>query len=139
MRTGKTMGLRLGSSMLSSCETDCCAQYRIAMLAAGFGTPIVLTVLGYVPFVSGLLTKLRPYLVWPSTIGTYQVRPLPFLLGNAPTVGQSLYVAMFALLNVILTAVNFHSRQPNAWYSSTWRYAASGVPLSLLGLHRDSC
>lgn len=91
------------------------------MLVTGFGTPIVLTMLGYTPFISGLFRKLKPYLVWPSTIGTYQVRPLPYLLGNAPTVGQSLYIIMFVILNIILTAVNYQSRQPIAWYSNRWR------------------
>src|ERR1051326_517367 len=65
----------------------------IAMLLVGFATPIVLTWLGYLPFLSELLRKLKPYLVWPSVVGTYQVRPLPFFLGNAPTVGQAQYAA----------------------------------------------
>ncbi|KAF2452346.1 ferric reductase like transmembrane component-domain-containing protein [Lineolata rhizophorae] len=110
-------------NVLTSVQTETAREngYGIAMLVTGFGTPIVLTMLGYMPFVSGLLRKLKPYLVWPSTIGTYQVRPLPYFLGNAPTVGQSLYVAMFIILNIILTAVNYHSLQPNAWYSDTWR------------------
>ncbi|KAJ5652253.1 hypothetical protein N7507_009679 [Penicillium longicatenatum] len=95
--------------------------YGIAMLVTGFGTPIVFTGLSYLPISSRLVTKLKPYLLWPSTIGTYQVRPLPYLLGNAPTIGQALYVVMFVILNIILTAVNYHSRQPNAWYSNTWR------------------
>ncbi|OCL07257.1 hypothetical protein AOQ84DRAFT_377858 [Glonium stellatum] len=102
-------------------ETTIENSYGIAMLVAGFGTPVVLTMLGYVPFVSGFLRRLKPYLVWPSTIGTYQIRPLPYLLGNAPTVGQSLYVIMFVILNIIFTAVSYQSRQPNAWYSNRWR------------------
>ncbi|KAE8454198.1 hypothetical protein EG329_005123 [Mollisiaceae sp. DMI_Dod_QoI] len=102
-------------------ETKTENGYGIAMLVTGFGTPIVLTMLGYVPFLSRLLRKLKPYLVWPSTIGTYQARPLPYLLGNAPTVGQGLYVIMFVILNVVLTSVNYQSRQPNAWYSNRWR------------------
>jgi hypothetical protein len=28
---------------------------------------------------------------------------------------------MFVNLNIILTAVNYHFRQPNTWYSNTWR------------------
>jgi hypothetical protein len=28
---------------------------------------------------------------------------------------------MFLILNIILTSVNYHSRQPNAWYSNRWR------------------
>jgi Ferric reductase like transmembrane component/FAD-binding domain len=93
----------------------------ITMLAAGVGTPLLLTVLAYAPITSGLVSKFKPFLVWPSTIGTYQVRPLPFLLGNAPTVGQGLYIAGFVFLNIIFTSVNYQSRQPNAWYSTKWR------------------
>lgn len=67
-----------------------------------------------------MFKKLKPYLIWPSTIGTYHVRPLPLRLGNAPSIGQSLYIGMFLILNIVLTSVNFQSRQPNAWYSNTW-------------------
>ena len=91
-------------------------SYSIAILVTGFGTPLILTSLGYLPFVSGLLDKVRPYLVYPSLIGTYQVRSLPYLLGNAPTVGQSLYIAMFTLLVLILSAVNYKSMQPHSWF-----------------------
>ena len=91
------------------------------MLVTGFGTPIVLTWLGYLPFFSTLFRKLKPYLIWPSLIGTYHARPLPFSLGNAPALGQSLYISMFLILNIVLTSVNYQSRQPNAWYSNGWR------------------
>ena len=91
------------------------------MLVTGFGAPVILTGLLYVPGVSKLLRRLKPYLVWPSIIGTYQVRPLPYFLGNAPTVGQSLYIAIFVILNIILTCVNYQSRQPNAWYPGVWQ------------------
>ena len=70
------------------------------------------------PYVSGILDKMRPYLVYPSLIGTYQVRPLPYLLGNGPTIGQSLYVIGFFILNLILTAVNYKTTQPHAWYAT---------------------
>ncbi|KAG6358958.1 hypothetical protein INS49_012478 [Diaporthe citri] len=92
-------------------------SYGIAILVTGFGTPLILTWLGYVPYISRLLDKVRPRLVYPSLIGTYQARPLPYLLGNAPTVGQSLYIAMFTLLVLMLSAVNYKSMQPHAWYS----------------------
>ncbi|KAF2098869.1 hypothetical protein NA57DRAFT_76105 [Rhizodiscina lignyota] len=102
-------------------ETTVENSYGIAMLVTGFGTPIILTIFLYMPFVSGILRKLRPYLIWPSTMGTYQVRPLPYLLGNAPTVGQTLYIVMFVILNIVLTSVGYESRQPNAWYATRWR------------------
>lgn len=70
---------------------------------------------------NGLYDKLRPYIVWPSLIGSYHVRPLPYLLGNAPTVGQTLYVVMFLALNVVLTAAGYRSVQPNAWFATQWQ------------------
>jgi hypothetical protein len=77
------------------------------MLVTSFGTPIVLTWFRYLPFLSALFRKLKPYLTWPAVIGTYQARPLPFLLGNALIVGQTLYVLMFLMLNIVLTSVNY--------------------------------
>jgi predicted ferric reductase len=68
-----------------------------------------------VPFATGLLDKLKPYLVYPSTIGSYQVRPLPWLIGNAPTVGQASYIFFFFALNVVLSSVNYGSSQPHPW------------------------
>ena len=67
-----------------------------------------------------MLERLKPYLVYPTVIGTYQVRPLPYLLGNAPTLGQSLYAAVMVILNVILTAVGYKAVVPHAWYGNTY-------------------
>lgn len=100
------------------CQLLTCERCSIAILVTGFGIPVVLTWLGYVPYMSGVLSKIKPYLVYPSIFGTYQVRPLPYLLGNAPTVGQSLYITIFFILNLILTAVDYKSRQPHAWYAT---------------------
>jgi hypothetical protein len=76
---------------------------------------------------TGILEKIKPYLVYPSAVGTYQVRPLPYLLGNAPTVGQALYIALMVVLNVVLSAVNYRSFQPNVWYTNQWREIMSYV------------
>ncbi|RSM00395.1 hypothetical protein CEP52_009120 [Fusarium oligoseptatum] len=94
------------------------AGFGIAILVAGFGIPMALTWLNYVPYMSGLLDKLKPYFVYPTIVGTYHVRPLPYLLGNAPTMGQGLYVLVFFILNLILTAVNYKTQQPHAWYAT---------------------
>lgn len=64
---------------------------------------------------TAVFDKIKPYLVYPSAVGTYQVRPLPWLLGNAPTIGQSLYIAMFFILNLVLTMVGYESAQPHPW------------------------
>ena len=85
------------------------------LLAIGFGTPIFLTLLTRLPFMTSGLDRIKPYLVYPSTIGTYYVRPLPWLLGNPPTVGQALYISMFFTLNLILSSVNYSRSQPMPW------------------------
>lgn len=85
------------------------------MLVAGFGVPIVVTWLGRLLYIGRLFAKLRPFVTWPSSVTTYHVRSLPYLIGKAPTIGQSLYVAGFLLLNIFFTAISYESRQPNAW------------------------
>ncbi|RYO92113.1 hypothetical protein DL764_008182 [Monosporascus ibericus] len=92
------------------------STYVIVIITVGVGTPLLVSLLGYLPYMTGFIDKLRPYLVYPSTIGTYHVRPLPWLLGNAPTMGQGLYIAMFVILNVILAAVSYRGfDQPHPW------------------------
>lgn len=71
--------------------------------------------MGHLPFTAPLLAKARPYITWPSSIKTYHMRSLPYAIGRAPTFGQSLYIIMFLVLNIVLTAVGYESRQPNAW------------------------
>ncbi|KAL8702615.1 MAG: hypothetical protein Q9201_004221 [Fulgogasparrea decipioides] len=91
-------------------------RYGIAILVTGFAIPIVFTCLGYLPYMTRILEKAKPYVVYPATFRTYHVRPLPYLLGNAPTVGQSLYVALMVILNVVLTAVNIKTTPSFTWY-----------------------
>lgn len=96
-------------------------ELRMVLLVVGFGTPILFTLLGYLPYMTGILQKIKPYLVYPSIIGTYHTRPLPYFLGNAPTVGHSLYITMFLILNIVLTAIDYRSTQPNTWFASTYQ------------------
>ncbi|USP76285.1 ferric reductase-like transmembrane component [Curvularia clavata] len=91
------------------------ARYAIVLVVLGIGIPILCSQIRKLPFATGLLDKLKPYLVYPSTVGSYQVRPLPWLIGNAPTVGQAVYIFFFFALNVILSAVNYGSSQPHPW------------------------
>lgn len=87
-----------------------------------FGLPVVLTWLGYFPFMSRPLERIKVWL-YPSIIGTYHDRPLPFSIGNAPTVGQSLYIGLLIGLNVIFLAINYETLlpdRPNRWYTSRY-------------------
>lgn len=87
----------------------------------GFSVPIVLTMLGYLPFMGRVQDVIRPYIVYPSVIKRYHVQPLPFLLGNAPTVGQALFVALMTVLNVVVTAIAYHSSPSHMWLKTQWQ------------------
>jgi predicted ferric reductase len=89
--------------------------YSIVLVTLAIGIPILCTLVPKLPYSTGLLDKLRPYLVYPSTIGSYQIRPLPWLVGNAPTVGQASYILLFFCITIILSAVNYGSSQPHPW------------------------
>lgn len=49
-------------------------------------------------------------------IGTYHVRPLPFSLGNVPLIGHTVFIAIFFVLVVVFSAVDYRSIQPNTIY-----------------------
>ncbi|KAF2867716.1 ferric reductase like transmembrane component-domain-containing protein [Massariosphaeria phaeospora] len=97
------------------------SRYGIILLVVGFGSPIFFSFLSYLSYMSSLIDKLKPRFVYPSLIGTYHVRALPFALGNAPTTGQTVYIVMFLILNVILTAAGYRSYQPNMFFENTWQ------------------
>ncbi|KAH6625273.1 ferric reductase like transmembrane component-domain-containing protein [Boeremia exigua] len=99
------------------------SRYGIVLLVVSFATPIVTTCLGHLPYMTLLLDKLKPRFVWPSLMGTYHVRALPFTLGNAPTIGQTWYILLFLVLNIAFTAGGYRSFQypANAWFPDAWQ------------------
>jgi hypothetical protein len=92
-------------------------------LVVSFATPILTACLSRLPYMTSILDRVKPYLIWPSLIGSYHVRALPFALGNAPTIGQMWYILLFAILNIALTAGGYHSFQhpSNAWFPDVWQ------------------
>lgn len=96
----------------------------------GFGTPIACTLISKTPFLSTIVERLNPYLVYRSTIGTYQVQPLPWLLGNAPTLGHAWYIAGFFILNIVLSCVNYKLIYP---LKHPWGYDHRGEILAYAG------
>lgn len=97
------------------------SKWGIILLVVSFGTPIFLSGLGYLPYMTGLINKLKSRFVHPQLIGTYHVRTLPYGLGNAPTMGHALYIGMFIILNIIATAVGYPSYGPgNMYFATSW-------------------
>ncbi|KAF4343539.1 ferric reductase transmembrane component 4 [Fusarium beomiforme] len=90
------------------------ARYGIILVVIAVGLPILMTWAGYLPLIPSLYDKFKPYILYPSMIGTYSVRPLPFKLGNAPTIGQGLYIALFISLAAVFTGIDYQLRQPHA-------------------------
>jgi hypothetical protein len=76
---------------------------------------------------TGIVDRLKPYLIFPSTIGTYHVRSLPFLAGNAPTIGQALFIAALFIANVVLTSIRYQFITPHSWYSTKYQVVLANV------------
>ena len=100
------------------------------LLVVGFATPIAMTVLPKLPMLCSIAAKLRPYLVWPSTIGKTHSQSLPWQLGNPPTIGQGLYIVGFVILNIILSCVNYSTQWP---LIHPWGYDKRGEILAYAG------
>jgi hypothetical protein len=109
-----------------------------------------MTSLGYLPYMTRLQDALEPRLTWPSLIGTYHVRALPFSLGSVPTRGQTWYIVFMTVLTIVLTAIGYRSAQPNAYFPTSWReimvyvgnrtavHAVALLPLVLLFAGRNN-
>lgn len=76
----------------------------------------------YLPFVTGALDRIKPHL-YESLIGTHHARPI-YSFGNIPTVGQSFYIAIVIILNIIFLAVGYKTAWPtqrNQWYMNRYQ------------------
>ncbi|QKD60025.2 ferric reductase like transmembrane component-domain-containing protein [Fusarium oxysporum Fo47] len=110
------------------------STYVIILISIGVATPVFFSALGYLPFMNRAIHKTRPYLIYPSTFRGYNIRPLPYLLGNAPTIAELLaYVGYrtrhisFALLPL---TVLFSSRNNILLWITDWPFS------TFLVLHR---
>ncbi|KAK5655945.1 hypothetical protein OQA88_5080 [Cercophora sp. LCS_1] len=97
------------------------SKFGIIIVVVAFGIPLALTWARVIPFVERIFDRIKPYIIYPSALGTYHIRPLPFKLGNAPTLGQTLYIVVFFVLNILLSAVDYTSLQPNVYFLTQHR------------------
>ncbi|KAH9891442.1 ferric reductase like transmembrane component-domain-containing protein [Xylariomycetidae sp. FL2044] len=65
------------------------STYVIIIITVGIATPVLVSVLGHFPYMTNLIDRVKPYLVYPSVYRTYNVRHLPHFLRNAPTEGRA--------------------------------------------------
>ncbi|KAF5980140.1 ferric reductase Fre2p [Fusarium bulbicola] len=110
-------------------DADYHLVFGIVLISVGVATPVFFSVLGYVPFISRATDRIKSHLIYPSFFRGYNIRPLPYLLGNAPTMGQGLWIAMFIILNIILGAVSYK----NFPYPHPWGFTKSAELLAYVG------
>ncbi|KAF6834202.1 ferric-chelate reductase [Colletotrichum musicola] len=104
-------------------ETVLESYYGLSICLTAFGLPILMTCLGYLPFMTGVLERIKPRL-YPSIIGSYHDVPLPLLLGNVPTIGQGLFIATLVTLNIVFLAVGYKTLYPDhvfQWYTNRYQ------------------
>lgn len=87
----------------------------VILLATAVGFPVFCTVLSF--FFPTLAFKVTPYLVYPAFMARHHQSIYHYF--HLPTYGQTIYIAGFFLLNILLTGINISSIQPSTWYSST--------------------
>ncbi|KAI0444282.1 ferric-chelate reductase [Xylaria telfairii] len=104
-------------------ETVLESYFGLSIFLTALGLPLALTWLGYLPFMTRASQLIKPFL-YPSIFGTYHDRPLPFYIGNVPTVGQSFYIAVVVILNIVFLAVGYKTSWPNQenqWYANRYQ------------------
>ncbi|TLS22377.1 uncharacterized protein PpBr36_09920 [Pyricularia pennisetigena] len=106
------------------------STYIIIIFSIGLASPLLFSCISNLRLTHGAIDAIRPYLLQPSSIpGGYNVRPLPYLLGNAPTMGQSLWIAMFMFLNIVLGLITYR----NFDQAHPWRFDKTAEILAYMG------
>ncbi|KAI0188322.1 ferric-chelate reductase [Xylaria flabelliformis] len=104
-------------------ETVLESYFGLSIFLTSFCLPLALTWLGYLPFMTEALERIKPFL-YPSIFRGYHDRHLPFYLGIVPTVGQSFYIAVVAILNVLFLVVGYKTSWPKQefqWYENRYQ------------------
>lgn len=98
------------------------------LLILGVGIPILTTFLTYLPFANRLIASIKPYVVYPALFNGRNLQPI-LKYCHIPTTGQSIFIAIFSIITIILTAVGYESVQPSAfmWYPSLYAEIRSKI------------
>ncbi|KFY94343.1 hypothetical protein V500_03316 [Pseudogymnoascus sp. VKM F-4518 (FW-2643)] len=63
-------------------------------------------------------TKLQQHIFLPALFGSRRLEPLPGNVGYVLSRTLSIFIAVFIILNVILSSVSYRTSQPNTWFKS---------------------
>lgn len=81
------------------------------------GIPILTTVLTFLPYANRLISAIKPYAIYPALVRGYHDRAI-WKWFHLPTYGQTSYIINFTILNIVLSAIDYISVQPNAWWET---------------------
>lgn len=79
--------------------------------------PIACSLLRFLPVQRNLISRLDAKLGYPSLFGSTHKRINRFI--SIPSRRTALFLVYVWTVNIILCAVDFHSKQPNSWYATT--------------------
>lgn len=114
--------------MIMQCSRKCVLNYpdctdlfnRIVVLVVSVAAPVLAG--AWLFFTasrrSSLFNSVRSRFTQPALSGGRHSEPLPWKMGYVPSRSTSTIVAIYIILNVIFSAVDFHSVMPSAWYSN---------------------
>lgn len=67
---------------------------------------------------NAILAWARRYLILPAFLGSRRLQPLPGRVGYVPRRILGLFILLYVILNIVLSAVSFGSFQPNIYFFS---------------------
>ena len=100
---------------------------RITVAVIAITLPILLSLLRFVPWTtkSRDLSRFKSLIIHPATFGTHHREPVAG--GVVPTRGQSLYILLISLLNIILLVAPYTIHQPQASFLTKGRQLLSVI------------
>ncbi|EXJ56262.1 uncharacterized protein A1O5_12718 [Cladophialophora psammophila CBS 110553] len=91
-------------------------RYALVVFLSGVIFPVGFSLLRFIPLPKTWLTLFNAWVIDPPAIGRYHKVPIFWGLTNMPTRGQALFIAYLTIINIVLCAVGYSSRQPNSWF-----------------------
>jgi DMSO/TMAO reductase YedYZ heme-binding membrane subunit len=84
---------------------------------SGFVLPIAFSLLRFVPWPAYWISKFNAIFIYPPALGSRHNQAI-LGIAHVPTRGQAFFILYLITINVVLSSVGYHSKQPNGWYTS---------------------
>ncbi|OAG43203.1 hypothetical protein AYO21_02489 [Fonsecaea monophora] len=91
-------------------------RYGLVVFLSGVVIPVGFSLLRFLPFPGRWVTLFNAWVIDPPAIGRHHKVPILWGLTNMPTRGQALFIAYLTIVNLLLCATGYSSRQPNGWW-----------------------